>query len=600
MTASTSTSPSVDFTGMHALIEAATQQERQHAASISGPTSLDLSTTDTLEPHVLTVLLTDDLLPIGNRQTGSGSELPDTGYIRQISSDRSKPRYAIFTNKTQKRMNARPEQEQFALVKATLSLLTPPPSEEFLVDLFIRTHNSAFPVIIPPPDFHHLKLPLLRKMYLTALSHCREYRPSARAARRVDLAGSLDKGQESTRLSSISAALLDLSGRPVLDAEYRYILLARTIAQSQLLGLHIDCTNWALPPWEKDLRRVLWWDLRIHDAWMSFLNSRPAHIQGDNHSVPFPALSSAVATSGPTSQSIRSPKSFVYLCRLSYLVSVLQARVCTLSSELVSREDRLRMVMEIEVDVGTLLHEVRSDEAQAIPSDVPPSGVASLMTCLLGFRCMLRRISIELKIGLGSPFTPDPETLEMFRECVDYFCSLTSPCFDGFWLVYVGHVLSSLTSSLIRLSLATTSSPLATSTNGIATLQANMHNNPILLLHRLVTALRTAKQNDFWDLAEAALTRAESVAMVLRSAEEFTSVVAALESRLDVNFHLQGDVGGGPGGVEDSVQGGVGWGAPTAWNINLNAFGPDWESFLMGLDGDNGSVFGIPHFEAQG
>lgn len=108
---------------------------------------------------------------------------------------------------------------------------------------------------------------------------------------------------------------------------------------------------------------------------MSFLNSRPAHIQGDNHSVPFPALSSAVATSGPTSQSIRSPKSFVYLCRLSYLVSVLQARVCTLSSELVSREDRLRMVMEIEVDVGTLLHEVRSDEAQAIPSDVPPSGV---------------------------------------------------------------------------------------------------------------------------------------------------------------------------------------------------------------------------------
>ena len=216
-------------------------------------------------------------------------------------------------------------------------------------------------------------------------------------------------------------------------------------------------------------------------------------------------------------------------------------------------------------------------------------------------------------------FTPDPETLEMFRECVDYFCSLTSPCFDGFWLVCtfhfaelmrpsltllvcldVGHVLSSLTSSLIRLSLATTSSPLATSTKGIATLQANMHNNPILLLHRRVTALRTAKQNDFWDLAEAALTRAESVAMVLRSAEEFTSVVAALESRLDVNFHVQGEVSGGPGGVGDSTQGGVVWGAPTAWNINLNAFGPDWESFLMGLDGDNGSVFGVPHFEVQG
>ncbi|THH05566.1 hypothetical protein EW146_g9872, partial [Bondarzewia mesenterica] len=464
----------VDFAGMHALIEAATQQEHQRAAAASTsaePASLDLSISDTLEPHALTTLLTDDLLPIGTRQAGpDSSDLPETGYIRQISADKSKPQYIIFSSKPHKRVNARPAQEQLNLVKATLSMLHPPPPEQYLVDVYVRTCNSAFPVLTPPSDYRTLELPLLRKVYLTSLIHCREYRASARAVRRIDLAGSVDKGQNSTRLSSISLALLDLSGRPVLDAEDRYILLAKTIAQAQLLGLHIDPTNWVLPTWEKDLRRVLWWALHIHDAWMSFLNARPRHIQSGNHSVPLPLLSSVLSTSGlsslSTTDSVRSPQSFVWLCRLSLLVARLQERVCTLASEQASRQERLSRVMEIEIDAGKLLQEVREEEAQAMITDVVPTGVD------------------------------------------------------------VGHILSSITSSLIRLSLATTSSsPSHPSSLAAATLQANLRTNPIILLSRLIFALRTANQKNHWDLAEAALNRAESVATVLRSADEFANVV---------------------------------------------------------------------------
>ncbi|THH06204.1 hypothetical protein EW146_g9689 [Bondarzewia mesenterica] len=93
-----------------------------------------------------------------------------------------------------------------------------------------------FPILMPPSDYRALDLPLLQKVYLTRLIHCREYRASACVVRRIDLAGSVVKGQNSTWLSSISLALLDLSGR-VLDAEDRYILLVKTIAQAQLLGL---------------------------------------------------------------------------------------------------------------------------------------------------------------------------------------------------------------------------------------------------------------------------------------------------------------------------------------------------------------------------
>ena len=33
--------------------------------------------------------------------------------------------------------------------------------------------------------------------------------------------------------------------------------------------------------------------------------------------------------------------------------------------------------------------------------------LVSLMTCLMGFRCMVRRIIIELSIGLGAPYVFD-------------------------------------------------------------------------------------------------------------------------------------------------------------------------------------------------
>ncbi|THH07836.1 hypothetical protein EW146_g9191 [Bondarzewia mesenterica] len=124
------------------------------------------------------------------------------------------------------RVNARLAQEQLNLVKATLSMLHPPPPKQYLVDVYVCTCNSMFPILMPPSDYRALDLPLLQKVYLTSLIHCREYHASACVVRRIDLAGSVVKGQNSTWLSSISLALLDLLGR-VLDAEDRYILLVK-------------------------------------------------------------------------------------------------------------------------------------------------------------------------------------------------------------------------------------------------------------------------------------------------------------------------------------------------------------------------------------
>lgn len=87
--------------------------------------------------------------------------------------------------------------------------------------------------------------------------------------------------------------------------------------------------------------------------------------------------------------------------------------MCTLQSETLSRQERLERVVEVEGSCAKLLGDVRREWGfdgansgagkETGAGETIPTGVASLMTCLLGFRCMLRRISIELNIGLGSP-----------------------------------------------------------------------------------------------------------------------------------------------------------------------------------------------------
>jgi hypothetical protein len=98
---------------------------------------------------------------------------------------------------------------------------------------------------------------------------------------------------------------------------------------------------------------------------MSFLNSRPSHIQADNHSISVP---DDIVGVPPTSNSIhspdnaRSPQSFILLCRLSLLCSRLQSQVCTLASSLLLPAERLAKVKSIEEDTQMLLAEVQRDE----------------------------------------------------------------------------------------------------------------------------------------------------------------------------------------------------------------------------------------------
>lgn len=50
------------------------------------------------------------------------------------------------------------------------------------------------------------------------------------------------------------------------------------------------------------------------------------------------------------------------------------------------------------------------------------------------FRCMLRRIYIETEAGIGGPFRPDQDTLDLFIDAVSFITNLSDTSLDGFWM----------------------------------------------------------------------------------------------------------------------------------------------------------------------
>lgn len=68
-------------------------------------------------------------------------------------------------------------------------------------------------------------------------------------------------------LSTISAALIDLTGRPIFSMTGNAISCGRMISLAHCLGLNRDPCMWKMSEREKNNRIRLWWGVVIHDRW---------------------------------------------------------------------------------------------------------------------------------------------------------------------------------------------------------------------------------------------------------------------------------------------------------------------------------------------
>jgi hypothetical protein len=142
------------------------------------------------------------------------------------------------------------------------------------------------------------------------------------------------------KLAVLQAALLYLQKFPtgaaesaLSDSPFIWSFFGVVANLASTLGLHLECCNWGIPPWEKRLRRRLWWVLYIEDKWRSLLTGRPPMLRSEEWDVgaldevdfevdrlPYPASSNH--------QNLNEGgdgKSFMILSKLALVADSLQA-----------------------------------------------------------------------------------------------------------------------------------------------------------------------------------------------------------------------------------------------------------------------------------
>lgn len=92
---------------------------------------------------------------------------------------------------------------------------------------------------------------------------------------------SLRLAMERPKLSTIQAGLILLQ-RPEAAS---WSLTTQLVAIGQELGLHLDCSGWSIPLWERGLRKRIAWALYLQDKWTSLIHGRPSHIFSANWAV---------------------------------------------------------------------------------------------------------------------------------------------------------------------------------------------------------------------------------------------------------------------------------------------------------------------------
>lgn len=157
-----------------------------------------------------------------------------------------------------------------------------------LVNLYFRIMHRTFPILDKgvflekyARSYREFSPPLLAAVYLVALDWKLFDRTLATAASTPD-AGALeilatramDADLKRPKLSTLQAGLLLLQRMKSSHST----LPAQLLSLGQTLGVHIDCSDWKIPEWEKGLRRRLAWALYMQDKWGVLVHGRPSLI----------------------------------------------------------------------------------------------------------------------------------------------------------------------------------------------------------------------------------------------------------------------------------------------------------------------------------
>lgn len=198
-------------------------------------------------------------------------------------------------------------------------------------------------------------------------------------------------------LSTISAALIDLTGRPIFSMTGNAISCGRMVSLANCLGLNRDPSNWKLSQQEKDHRIRLWWGVVIHDRWGSFGHGVPPQISKTQYDVPLPSVDGLVAPNNRSNERVKAAHCHIALCKLTEILGELLPLVYGLQAK--HARESSKKIRQIRTDLD--LWEDSLPEWLRVPMRHRGEQVyasSSLQLAFLAVKMLVSRVELNVRL----------------------------------------------------------------------------------------------------------------------------------------------------------------------------------------------------------
>ncbi|KAJ5888186.1 hypothetical protein N7495_008227 [Penicillium taxi] len=445
-------------------------------------------------------------------ERSSLSEEPQSHPYNIYSSDPRKP--VLYTTIPRRRKGMRvgvpPGENQKEILEQILG-----PFKHDLVKLFIDRFNIAFPIFDGQAFWEGYitdssddpPAALVCQVYSMSLVYWKHTpklachpKPDVRYAVNMTVAALHEEFSE-PGLSTISAALIDLTGRPIFSMTGNAISCGRMISLANCLGLNRDPSNWKLSQPEMDQRIRLWWGVVIHDRWGSFGHGVPPQISKSQYDVPLPTVDSLVAPNMRNTERVEAAQCHIALCKLTEILGELLPLVYGLQAKL-AREIS-KKVRQIRTDLDLWEDSLPSWLRSPVPNcGEQITATSSLQLAFLAVKMLVSRVELN---EVNNADTDNPAARRYFQtECrrsaediVRFITSLRKENFKEFWLPYSAFHLTSTATLLVRCALESNENEIA---------QSCLAN-----VETLRSVLRRVREEEDWDVADMCLDHCERI-----------------------------------------------------------------------------------------
>nr|XP_031858132.1 uncharacterized protein CI109_006473 [Kwoniella shandongensis]KAA5525204.1 hypothetical protein CI109_006473 [Kwoniella shandongensis] len=557
--------------------------------------SLDLQTNDLEESHFLGSSAMQDLTLLMDTTQAQTTADSTNSPFRQVSKD---PRTHVFFVKSPAFVYGKGMTGSATIFERVCSMLgTGWP--EALMQKFIQVTLPAFPILntmrlIAACNSQREAGPLPHALLCGIMGHSIEYEPAVKHLFKgiwKEVVAAEDEEYRQPRLQTLQLAIISLTTRPSQAHAVNAMSLARSVSIAHMIGLHLDCSDWRLPRWERSVRKRVWWALLIMDKWIAMIHGRPSLIQKINRSVPLPTLDDTdwgeFSSTQPEEDSLAedSMASFIGHCEIALVIENMLDKFYSQEAQrrtsAATAEDLRQLSSELDALQARTPTRLRVNARMESATIVAP-GILCFQLTFLGVRVLVARLYFTSHQEHGQITGAEAQSIDVaLKLCEDFvaFMEVLRPerDYNSFWLPHCSFLISTCLGLLLRIAVR-----VHVQQNRQSDLRSayipKLESWPIRslsLVNRLVTNLRQAGSVYAWELAETAMTRGDDL---LRSC---ASVLPSLATLVGHETHQMAQAVPGNGFSNFGQLFG-----------ETPLFAGDW-SWALNLGGDHGSFGGL-------